>query len=114
MDIRFGSSRIHGIGVFARRRFRRGDLIEVCPVLVLPDPTVEPGGPVDGLTYEWGEGTCALALGYGSLYNHSDFPKAEAVADEEEGTITIIAAEEILAGEEITLRYTPDPGDLWF
>lgn len=114
MDIRFGSSRIHGIGVFARRRFRQGDVIEVCPVLVLPGDAAEPGGPFEGLTYDWGEGACALALGYGSLYNHSDNPKAEAVSDEDECTITIVALKEIVGGDEITIRYTPDPADLWF
>lgn len=114
MEIRIGPSRIHGNGVFARRRFRPGDIVEVCPVLVIPETAIEIDGELDGLTYAWDEGHCAIALGYGSFYNHAKWPKAEAVLDEDARAITIMAITEINTGDEITISYLPDDADLWF
>lgn len=114
MDVRFGTSKIHGTGVFACRKFQRGDVVEVCPAVILPDRMVEPGSPLDGITYAWGDATCAVALGYGSLYNHADRPNAEAVIDVDAQTVTIVAVRGVDEGDEVTVRYVPDPADLWF
>jgi hypothetical protein len=61
-----------GRGVFARRPIRKGEVIETCPVLVLPASVVEDFTVgVGPYVFEWGTDTVALALGFGSLYNHS-------------------------------------------
>jgi len=60
---------------------------------------------------------CALALGFGSLYNHRVHPNADFVLDLEALTIDIIAISDIPEGEEITINYNGTPGDdttLWF
>ena len=69
-----------GRGVFARRSIEAGEVIETCPVLVLPADSVEDvSAGIGGYVFEWGHGKLALALGYGSLYNHSYRPNARYV-----------------------------------
>ena len=62
--------------------------------------------PMDGTV----RGTVALALGYGSLYNHSYRPNARY---DDIGQLTKIftALRDIPPGEEITVNYNGDPSD---
>ena len=54
--------------------------------------------------FNWSEGVVAIALGYGSLYNHSYRPNAKFYS---EGSLTQVfyAIRDIDAGEEITVDY---------
>ena len=45
-------------------------------MLVLPIGESRPGSVLSHYCFAWGRGTVALALGYGSLYNHSYRPNA--------------------------------------
>jgi SET domain-containing protein len=93
-----------GRGVFARRLLRRGEVIERVPILVLAAEELRDARGWDGLAgccFQWGEGTLGLALGYGSLYNHSYRPNA--LYHDEEGRIMVFTAlRDIGRGEEIT------------
>ena len=63
-----------------------------------------------GFCFLWGEGTVALALGYGSLYNHSFAPNAR--YDDEGRQVKVYSAiRDIAAGEEITINYNGEPTD---
>lgn len=101
-----------GRGVFARRWIPKGEIIERVPVVVFPvDESSEEGPAWDHLAsycFEWGRGTAGLALGYGSLYNHSFAPNAE-YEDEEPRTKVFRALRDIAAGEEITINYNGSP-----
>ena len=102
-----------GRGVFARRPIRQGEVIERVPVLVLPAAEVEEMiGParLGDYCFEWGRGTVALALGYGSLYNHSYRPNAR-YDDVGRRTKVFTALRDIAAGEEITVNYNGEPTD---
>ena len=100
-----------GRGVFARRSIEAGEVIETCPVLVLPAESVEDASAgIGGYVFEWGRGKLALALGYGSLYNHSYRPNARYV-DLAGRTKLFTALRDIAAGEEITVNYNGEPGD---
>ena len=108
-----------GRGVFARRPIRRGEVIERVPVLVLPAEEVKDASGWTGLArycFHWGQGTLALALGYGSLYNHSYHPNAR--YDDTAGPAKVFTALcDIAAGEEITVNYNGEPEDespVWF
>ncbi|HJN65554.1 MAG TPA: SET domain-containing protein-lysine N-methyltransferase, partial [Pirellulales bacterium] len=58
----------------------------------------------------WGKRTVALALGYGSLYNHSYNPNAR--YDDARGQIKVFTAIcDITEGTEITINYNGDPDD---
>ena len=74
------SSPGRGRGVFARRPFARNDVIEVCPVIALSERDADRLYDTGLYDYYFGWGKdgkqAAIALGYGSLYNHSFTPNA--------------------------------------
>ena len=108
-----------GRGVFARRAIAEGEVIETCPVLVFPTEEVRSGPAWTRLgeyCFEWGRGTVALALGYGSLYNHSYEPNAR-YEDVAGPTKRFVAVRDIATGEEITVNYNGEERDrspVWF
>jgi len=111
----------HGRGVFTAAPIEDGSVIEVCHVIILPKAEL----PIIHKThlhdyyFLWGVEMeqCALALGYGSLYNHAIQPNANFILDFANDTIDIEAIADIEAGAEITINYHGAPGDeepLWF
>jgi uncharacterized protein len=108
------SSRIHGIGVFAAAECRLGALLEVSPVLVVCPKHVPALQPTSLYRYffSWPPAAVALALGYGSLYNHSYQPTARFKMDIEQGVIVFTAIQPISQNQEITINYNGDPKDL--
>lgn len=114
-------STIEGRGVFTAEEIPAGALIEICPVIVISEQEVDVIHHTDLHDYYfvWGEENemAAIALGYGSLYNHSFSPNAEFVLDLDHRTIEIFALRDIRPGEEITFNYHGDPDcrdELWF
>ena len=106
-----------GLGVFAGTDIPRGRIVERCPVLVLSSrhaPALEQAG-LHGYLYEW-DGQLAVALGMGSLYNHSQSPNATYEAHLDDRLLVVRAARSIAAGEEITIDYVAagQRDDLWF
>ena len=102
-----------GRGVFARRTIAKGEVFERVPVLVLPIEDIQNVDGWSGLAgycFNWGEGTVALALGYGSMYNHSFRPNAR-YDDVGQRTKVFTALRDIEPGEEITINYNGDPDD---
>jgi len=108
-----------GRGVFARRPIRKGEVIETCPVLVLTDAEYADGLARTALAnycFAWGKGKVALALGFGSLYNHSYRPNARYL-DVGPRTKEFTALRDIAPGEEITVNYNGNPrgrAKVWF
>jgi SET domain-containing protein len=105
----YGPSDLHGRGVFCTHPLSPGDVIEICPAIVLPETEVLLLGKSRLYEYyfTWGEQQtqCAIALGYGSLYNHADTPNAQFTPDHQDDTLIIEALSEISAGTEITVDY---------
>ena len=98
----------HGRGVFATRRFAKGDPVEVCPTLRLPDSEVT-GSLGDYVFKSIEDDEVLLLLGFGMLYNHSAEPNLEYFQDDPD-TITFVAARAVRAGEELTIDY----GEEWW
>jgi len=96
-----------GRGVFARTFISAGTEIERVPMLVVPESATY-GTVLSDYAFFWGKGTVALALGYGSIYNHSYKPNAR-YEDYNNRTKGYIAIKDIPAGEEITINYNGDP-----
>jgi SET domain-containing protein len=117
--IEIRNARGKGRGVFARRAIRKGEEIERVPVLVMPAKDVKHGPDYTTLgvyCFHWERGKVAVALGYGSLYNHSYEPNAR-YEDVGGRTKLFVAIRDIAAGEEITVNYNGEPGDrspVWF
>lgn len=98
-----------GRGVVANRWFRAGETIERSPVLVVPRDQVSRIREtcLSSYYFEWGDDCkqAAIALGYGSLYNHSYTPNARYEFRESEECLEFIALCDIEPSEEITINY---------
>ncbi len=103
-----------GRGVFATRRFADGEEIERCPMLVVDGARGESlAHGAEGYVFNWGDEGTALALGFGSLYNHSFRPNATTTETSDELVIT--AVRDIEAGEEIFINYLGTASEgVWF
>ncbi len=103
-----------GWAVFARRFIPADTVIEEVPVLVLPSHDLyHPNGTscLSHHVFVWDDDNVAIALGYGSLYNHSYCPNARYV-DDEPCVKRYYALRDIQPREEITINYNADPDDL--
>lgn len=116
--LRIDHSPRHGRGVFAGRDFRRDEVIEDCPVIVVPEDEWDALAEtcLAAHVFAW-EGGSALALGATSLLNHSARPNAVYEMDYDGLRLRVRALRRIHRGEEITINYggAPDAeADLWF
>jgi len=107
-----------GRGVFAKQLIRKGEIFERAPVILIPAREWESieRTVLFNYCYGWGEDS-ALALGLGSLFNHSYQPNAIYTRRFEEQVIDYRALRDINLDEEITINYNGDPLDLaplWF
>lgn len=112
-------SRIDGVGVFAARPCPAGELVECCPVIVCPAPeeALVEQTQLRGLYFTWKDGAIGVALGYGSLYNHSWEPNAAYDLDHRRRVVRFVAVRDIATDDEVTINYTGHPegrGELWF
>jgi SET domain-containing protein len=114
-----------GRGVFALQPFRKGEVIEVCPVVIFETPAEALPEVIDRLMFDWGvlankPRTDALALGYGSLYNDDNPANMRYEAIPSEAVLRFIAVRDIAADEELTINYSARGGgatwhdDNWF
>lgn len=108
------TSPISGRGVFTAEALANGAAIEIAPVIILSkaDKDIIHQTHLHDYYFNWGEnGLAAIALGFGSLYNHAADPNADYYMDFEGRTINFFACRDISAGEEITIDYGER---LWF
>lgn len=96
-----------GRGVFARVDIAEGTVFERVPLLVFDTEELENSDLMD-YVFIWGKKTVAIALGYGSIYNHSFSPNAR-YYDGPGRTKVFMALQDIKAGEEITVNYNGNP-----
>ena len=103
-----------GRGVFATKVIVAGTEIERCPMLIVDADQGEALAlGADGYVFGWGNESTALALGYGSLYNHSYAPNAETTETATE--LVVAALVDIAIGEEIFINYMGTAQDgVWF
>lgn len=109
-----------GKSVFTAQVIPNGSSIEICPTILLDakDCAKIHETKLHDYYFLWGtDGRCAIALGFGSIYNHSSQANADYEMLLEEELISIKAIRDIEAGEEITINYM-DNGEqksvLWF
>jgi SET domain-containing protein len=103
------NSPVHGLGVFAKEKINEGELIEECTILTLPIQKGEDSNLFIDYRFnfpsglEWEEQV--VALGFGSLYNHSESPNAHWYSNNEKRTFCFVALRDIEVGEEIFTFY---------
>lgn len=94
-----------GRGIYTAREIAAGEIIEIAPVVLLELKSQPFPAAIRRLVYNWSKTHVALALGYGSLYNHSDQPSLTFKRDFYNQTITFSALREIQPGEQLTISY---------
>jgi len=105
-----------GRGVYALEDIPKGTMIEQGPVIIVPASAVpDDGSPPDGYLLDWnpdeeGAEHC-MPLGYIMLYNHSKNPTIYLENDDNDMTISVFAARDIQAGEELAWDYNCH---IWF
>lgn len=102
-------TRRKGRGVFAVEDIPRGGLVFRDPVIVFPDRDARLRGVVHKYTFFWKLGESSIALGRGSLLNHSRWYNLLWRVDHAHETIVFRARWAIKAGEELTISYGSAP-----
>lgn len=107
------SKTIKGRGVIATEDIKKGETIENAPLLLLPMKEFKHIKQTKLFYYffEYTNSQFAIALGYGSLYNHSYSPNARYLYNFKKKVLTIKATENIKKGEEIFFNYNFYPDD---
>jgi hypothetical protein len=111
MDLFIKQTSAMGRGVFANRDFAAGEIIEECPILRLPSSNMI--APLWQQEYAFTfDGQPVLALGYGSLYNHSDKPNATYDISKRKQRVIIKACQLIRRRSQIFIDYGWNEDDL--
>jgi SET domain-containing protein len=98
-----------GRGVFASVTIKKGERIERCPVIEIPEHDAASVNESMLVTYIYYLGKkkerLMLALGFGSIYNHTDTPNAKYMEKYKQMVIDFIAIKDIKKDQEITVNY---------
>lgn len=114
-----GNTNLKGRGIFAQKRFVKGEIVEIGPVVVIPPEQVSliEQTVLTNYYYDWENEAGAIAYGLVSIINHSYHPNTYYVKRFAEQEIEYIALRDIEEGEEITANYNGRPDDqspIWF
>lgn len=121
--IHISQSKIPGAyrGVFANLNIKRGEIIEICPIIEIPNQEISniEKSILVNYVYFFGKNKdrMLLALGFGSIYNHSYTPNAEYKIKPSKRIVQFVATQNIKKGEEITVNYSQGNSKrprLWF
>lgn len=104
-----------GRGVFASRAFRDGEIVEISPVVLFHMHYKSLPKVIKTLVFDWEmlagkPRTHALALGFGSFYNHSNPANMRYEADRAGDSLRFIAVRDIDVDEELTINYCAEGG----
>ena len=106
-----------GRGVFTSVSIPAGSVVELAPVIVLSaaDRHRIHATLLHDYYFSWEEGA-AIALGFGSLYNHSPQPNLDFELDYDFEQIRFTARHAIASGQELLIDYLAgdERGELWF
>ena len=97
-----------GRGIFASQSIKKGEVIEIAPVIVLPEEQALPLNFTDLSCYvfDWSKNRIALALGIISLVNHSSKKdNVDTKQNYKNNTIKLFAIKDIKKGEQLFLDY---------
>ncbi len=106
-----------GRGVFSTRTYAAGETVEVAPVIAIEPENQHllVGTVLNSYVFGWRD-SVAIALGFGSIYNHSWHPNLEYRKRFDEGVIEFVTLRSIAVGEELMTNYAssnPHEAGLW-
>lgn len=100
-----------GRGVFTTTSIKKGQQVELSPLVVIEKPKdskIIENTNLGRYTYAYKK-TSAIALGLGSLFNHSGKPNLEWKILEKSSEVLFWADRDIAAGEQLFINYGYDP-----
>ena len=111
-----------GRGVYAKCNIKKNEIIENCPIIEVSKHDMANLNKSILVTYFFYFGKdkerLAVALGFGSIYNHSYKPNAKYKIKQTEKSMDFIALNNIKKNEEITFNYKygnpKNKRPLWF
>ena len=120
-------SSLHGRGVFASEAISKHELFERCPVVLFHKSIIDDfrrfhdanRHVLEDYVFSWEGGYLAIALGYGSMYNHSN-DQFNAIFslrpgdDDNDPRIEFMSKRDIAPGEEILIHYLRGRADVDF
>lgn len=104
----------YGRGIYATKRITKGTVVDTTPIILLTQEDTTSLNNTS-LIYWWfgwptgRSGPTAIALGLGSLFNHSFDANCHYEADEKNLTMKFVATETIEKGEQLFINYGYDP-----
>jgi len=103
-----------GRGVFCAAEISEGEVIEICPVIIIPAGEFAALNATPLMDYSFyfdkEENILSLTMGFGSMYNHQQYPNAIYLLDREEKQMVFTAHEPIRAHTEICINYGGEYG----
>jgi SET domain-containing protein len=106
-----------GRGVFTSKKVKKGEVVEVCPILELSfeEHKAMKGSNIENYPFVWNtrKKSVAILFGYGSLYNHSEKKSnLEYTKDLKNDVMLFSANRDIKKGEELLVDYGPMHNEL--
>ena len=110
-DLYWGPSKLKGAGngVFAGRAFKKGEIVEIAPIIKDTNEGWGYGNVIANYTTTSDENSASLTLGYGSLYNHSNNNNLD-YYNGSHNTFIFVANKPIKKDAELFISY----GDDWW
>ncbi len=113
------------MGVFASRDIEMGEVVEIAPVILIETEFDNLEISLQRRVFNWERlasvsEVSAIALGYGSMYNHENPANMRYSSAFDGQAVMFIAARSITCGEELTINYNRTGGepvsdeDVWF
>lgn len=101
----------YGRGLYATRNFKKGEIIETSPILLIEKTDI---GSIETTVlntyvFEWTKNASALALGHGSLFNHSPKSNVAYMNSFRTKEIFFITTKNIKKGQQLFIDYGYDP-----
>lgn len=101
----------YGRGLYANKNIKKGEIVEVSPVLIIDrdDAKRISDTIVNVYVFEWNRQNSALALGNGSLFNHSKKSNVSYMNSFSTKEVIFISNKEIKKGQQLFINYGYDP-----
>lgn len=111
-------SKIHGVGVYAKKGIKKNEVLEECHYIILKDAQWDKvPRPLWEYIFSWtnelpdSKAKAAVVFGSGALYNSSSKPNADWETSVKKNRFIFFATRDIKAGEEILVDYGDDYWD---
>lgn len=102
--IEYRKKRGRGYIVNAKKKIEKDETVEICPIIIFKQKI----DSLNDVLFELDDNIYGLALGYGSLYKHSDNENLDYAYNKQKKTLHFIAKRDIEPEEELTINYGID------